>query len=383
MTSGIDRVDGVILGGGCAGLSLAMQLARRGSRQRVVIVEPRTAYGDDRSWCFWAAPEHELAHRVTRQWPAWLFSRAGDPPIRHQCDTWPYQYLRAQDFYAEARGWLATAPTIELRIGLHAQALRPSIDGVVVETSTGALAARWVVDTRPPAANTPALLYQCFEGHEVRPSVATGPDPGRIELMTDMRADDHGFVFSYVLPLARDRVLVESTRFATAPPTPASLAADTQALLAARGWQQAPRERRENGLLPMGLTDAAAPATSRVVRAGIAGGGLRASSGYGFLRIQAWARRCADHLERTGRPLAHPPEPMGRRLMDQVFLRAVRSNPERAAEFFLGIANGLQPAAFVRFMTDGAQTRDYLRVLASLPPAPFLRALARPSGPPP
>lgn len=376
MTSaGID-CDLVVLGGGCSGLALAMQLAKRGSRRRVVIVEPRTAYQDDRSWCFWAPPRHEFSHRVTRQWPAWLFSQAAAPSLRHRCEAYPYQYLRACDFYAEARSWIEATPGIELRLGESALRVDAGTAGVVVETTAGTWHTPWVVDTRPPAASRMAApLYQCFTGYEVRSPVGSGPALDQVELMTDMRADDAGFIFSYVLPLASDRVLVEATRFAPEPPAAERLAADTEALLAARGWQAAPRERSETGVLPMGAVPAAAPAAPRVVRAGIAGGGLRAASGYGFLRIQAWARHCAEHLERTGRPQGHPREPLLRRLMDRVFLQAVRSNPGRAGEFFLAVAAGLEPAAFVRFMTDAARPRDYLRVVASLPPGPFLRAL--------
>ena len=42
--------DVAILGGGCAGLSLAVRLA--GTGLRVTVVEPRLEYEDDRVWSF-------------------------------------------------------------------------------------------------------------------------------------------------------------------------------------------------------------------------------------------------------------------------------------------------------------------------------------------
>jgi len=51
----VTTVDLAILGGGCAGLSLAHALAASHVTGSVVILEPRSAYTDDRSWCFWAS----------------------------------------------------------------------------------------------------------------------------------------------------------------------------------------------------------------------------------------------------------------------------------------------------------------------------------------
>ena len=44
----------LILGGGCAGLSLALRLADgHFPYQKVIIIEKRDAYHNDRTWCFW------------------------------------------------------------------------------------------------------------------------------------------------------------------------------------------------------------------------------------------------------------------------------------------------------------------------------------------
>ena len=377
MTRDVDA-DGIVLGGGCAGLALAIALARRNARRRVIIIEPRSHYSDDRSWCFWAPPQHQWSHRVTRQWTQWLFSTATATTVRHHSQQWPYQYLRAADYYAEARAWIDASHALDLRPGWRAGEPEALPEHVRVETTAGTVTARWLIDTRPPAPDGSALLYQCFVGHELRVPDHAAVAPECVELMSDMRTDDAGFVFSYVLPIARDRVVVESTRFAESPPTSEQLAADTEAVLAARGWQDAARERREAAILPMGGAAAPASGSDRIVRAGIAGGGLRSASGYGFQRIQSWAAYCADHLERTGRPVGHPPEPPLRRAMDGLFLRVLRAYPERASEFFLAVARGLGADAFARFMSDSARPSDNLRLVASLPPGPFLRTLAQP-----
>jgi len=58
-------VDLAILGGGCAGLSLARELAANQVKRSVIVIEPRQAYEDDRSWCFWAADQHQFQDWVS------------------------------------------------------------------------------------------------------------------------------------------------------------------------------------------------------------------------------------------------------------------------------------------------------------------------------
>lgn len=373
-----ERVDLAILGGGLAGLSLAQRLAQSGAGGVIRILEPREAYTDDRSWAFWTPADSRWAKTARRTWTHWQCGIADDGErVVASADGWRYAYLSSSAVYDEALSAIARHPRIQIERGVQAGAITREADGLAVSTNAGTLLAQQVVDTRPPsrAQLAGSRLFQCFAGSEVQLD-EPGIDDRDIELMTDMRVDRLGFVFSYVLPLSRTRVLVEATRFSRQPLSAATMSSDLDALLASRGWREAPVLRSEYAVLPMGLpltpdTDA----LPGVVRAGTAAGALRAASGYGFLRIQAWADRCAEAIARTGKPLGHPEEPRLRRWMDAVFLNALIANPERAPDFFLRLAR-LQPsAAFARFMSDQATAADVLRVITALPAGPFLRAL--------
>lgn len=372
-----ERTDLVILGGGLAGLALAERLARSGAGGRVRILEPRENYVDDRSWAFWTPAAGRWSAAATRSWTRWRYSTQGDAPVVASAEGWRYVYLRSSMIYDVALRAIADAPHITLERGLRAGAVTKVADGIEVATSSGPIVARHVIDTRPPppAQLNASLMFQCFAGREL-----TLPEPGiddqDVELMTDMRSDALGFVFSYVLPISPTRVLVEATRFATRPVAAQVLAADLDALIAARGWTHAPIVRTEQGMLPMGLPPATPDRTvPNVVQAGTQAGALRASSGYGFLRIQAWAERCAESLLHEGRPLGHPAEPPVRQWMDTLFLRALAANPRRAPDFFIRLARVAPGDALVRFLSDQARVSDLLRIVTALPASPFLRAL--------
>lgn len=367
--------DLLILGGGLAGLSLAAALARRGYPGRVRIVEPRLDYADDRSWTFWARESQPQPVPPEQQWSQWQVGLAGEASTSCSAPGWRYSYVRASSVYAEARRVIAAAPRLHLHLGQVATVVSASAVGLRVETTDGALYATQVVDTRPPGREqmAGATLFQVFAGREI--AVAHDAfDTGSIELMGDLRCDADGLVFTYLLPLTRRRALVEVTRFAPRSLPRLALERDLDQLLASRRWSTATVLRREFAVLPMGLPQGSALPRG-AVRAGIAGGGLRAASGYGYQRIRGWAERCAATLVQGGVAVGHPPEPRLRRAMDALFLQVLRRAPERAPELLFQLASRLDGASFVRFMSDRAGLADCARVVAALPPGPFLRAL--------
>ncbi len=382
-----DRVDLIVIGGGLAGLSLAGRLARGGYQGRVVILEPREDYVDDRSWAFWTPTGNALPTTAARRWSRWQFSRQGGEPLTCSAAGWSYAYVRSLDVYRAALKRIALNANFKLVLGTGASAIERNGDHLLVATSAGSLSARSVVDTRPAPMDrfSRSMMFQCFAGRELmfdQPRF----DDSRVELMTDMRSDALGFVFSYVLPLSPNHALVEATRFSTRVLDQALLSADLDHVLASRGWSQADVLRTETAVLPMGLPtpDPTAPIPG-LVRAGIGAGALRAASGFGFLRIQAWADRCARAVLQGQLPVGHPTEPKVRGWMDQIFLRALARHPERSPEFFLRLAASVPGKAFVRFMSDQGGWLDHARIVAALPPGPFLQAIrsrplpARPS----
>ena len=377
-----DRMDAdiLVLGAGLAGLSLGEACVRAGAGARLALIEPRETYVDDRTWCFWPAPGDPDAGLAEARWPRWRFSVREGRECVQACADRPYAYLRGSRVYKNALDAVRGSNHVILQTGVSASAVRPATDGVSVETSAGVLRAAHVIDARPPAPDRreAATLLQVFAGREIETDTPVF-DPGVAELMTDMRCDGHGFVFSYVLAMSPTRALVEATRFCGPEVSTDILERDLDALIAERGLTRAEVLRTESGRLPMGLPEPAQSLDPRIVRAGAGGGGLRAASGYGFKRIRARARACARSIAAGSGPIAHPAEPRARLAMDALFLQVIAREPDRAPEIFMALAERLGPERFVRFMSDEAGPADIAAVISSLPPAPFLKALAAPA----
>ena len=375
-------LDLVVLGGGCAGLSLALRLAEQPGRcRRVMVLESRSAYTNDRSWCFWRLGPHRYETLVRRSWSQ-VAVRSTSQAVHVACAHTPYQMLEAGAFYDHARRTIAAGDAVRLETGVSVLGSpRPVPGGWRIETSTGGLTAAQVIDTRPPGAprHGDSALWQSFLGQEL---VCERPvfDPSRVELM-DFAHDSPGAVaFTYVLPLSSDRALIETTLFDPHPRGPTDLASRQQQ--AVQSWCGDARThvvRTEAGILPMGMTRPAAALSPGHLRVGLMSGAARPATGYAFQRIQRWADSCGDALRRGQAASGHTPDPLLTRLMDRLFLDVLRTHPQRGPELFMRLFERAATPRIVRFLSDRATFMDRVAVAASLPTGLFLRQLMLPS----
>lgn len=365
--------DLAIIGAGCAGLSLAARLAKKAAHLKIVLIDPRTSFEDDRTWCFWTSGDTSVEHLIETRWPSWRFSDANGRAIVHHHTLSQYACVRAARFYESALESIRFAG-FDLRMGEAAGDMKSEVGHVRIMTDRNTALARQVVDTRPPQ-RLDATLFQVFSGVEIESNVNCF-EPGQAGLMEDMESDADGFRFTYTLPFTTRRALIEITRFTPTAIHPGTLDHGLETILAQRGLASARILRREHGILPMGQAAEPPPSDPRILRAGSAAGALRAATGYAFLRIQHWADTCASSIAQGGPPLGQHAEPRFRAWMDAVFLTAIRMHPEKAPGYFLRIAEALTPDAFARFMSDAAGMPDLLRLMAALPPVPFLSAAA-------
>ena len=379
-----ERIDLAIIGGGCAGLSVARELAALGSSLSVRILEPRSHYSDDRSWCFWAPTEHSLSRLVSHRWPKWSVSRRQGDRQEFAVAGIEYQYVRAIDFYTDALRHIEAQPYFSLQRNAQVTGLSADTKGWRIALEDSHLLAKYVIDTRPPSRqrHRQSALFQCFMGAELLwPSEqfsSHGLETGCAALMTDMHHAAEGFCFTYALPLDAHRALIEITFFSPTPVPEARLAAAFSQLLQTHGWQHANAVRTEMACLPMGLpTSPLKPSTTKV-QAGVAGGALRPASGYGFQRIQRWAQACAQQLEHSGTLFAPAADHWRQRHMDALFLQVLRRWPEIGPVAFDRLFRQCPPDRLVRFMSDQASCLDQLAIIRAMPKRPFLQALMTP-----
>jgi len=252
-----------------------------------------------------------------------------------------------------------------------------------VTTPAGSYTASAVVDTRPARAprQGDALLWQSFLGVEVESSRGVF-NARQVTLMDFGDISGPRMVFTYILPFSAHRALVEITEFSPDAVVPGMLQPLLRGALERLALGADSRTvRTEAGVLPMGMMGAAGGVGRgdgrwSYVQAGVAGGGARSCTGYAFQRIQRWAERCAGHLMEHGSPVGHGKDLATMAFLDHLFLRVLRDRPQLAPRLFTQLFGEAATGSVLRFLGDRATAADVLRVVAALPPGPFVKALA-------
>lgn len=401
---GVERVraDLVLVGGGGAAVCVLHRLALRRltesargvrprSRLRVAVVDPldRLATApDDRTWAFWERGRRDgpLQQVVDATYGSLLVAGPGRTVDVDLAPSHRYHVLRSSSFYRHVRDLVADPAAGVDVVHVPGQGTRVDEDaGAVTVRGNGfAVEAPWALSSvvRPDAVAGGTTLWQHFLGVEVR-TPRPAFDAGRAVLM-DLRARQprQGTGFGYLLPLGRRRALVEYTVFAPgARPSATDLQAGLDAYLAATVPGEHEVLRHEEGSIPM--TSArfrVREGRSRVVRIGTAGGATRASTGYTFAAMQRQAEAVARAVSHGRAPVPPPAYPSRHRLLDDVLLRGLSSHAIDGTAFFPLLFERNPPDLVLDFLDGLTTRRQELRLMASVPPLPMVRAVLSPAG---
>ncbi|MFM7188688.1 MAG: lycopene cyclase family protein [Armatimonadota bacterium] len=371
----MNKVRLVIIGGGCAGLSLARRLSKFSAAPHTIVIEPRPEYVEDRTWCYWNGQDCTCDHLIQKRWPTVSVS-SGQHTAVIDLNERNYQLLRSLDFYQDSHALIESSDRVSLKCDESVvSVVRLSNGGWRTQTTRGSYESDFIIDTRPYRATdqNPPTLWQTFLGFEVECDESVF-ESTTANLMDFGAVDGTDIPFVYILPIDEQRALFELTILSPLRQESSGMVAPLlEAIQDKIGSIHFTIVREEFGAIPMGLSKSPAPADPTYCHVGMANGSARPSSGYAFCRIQQWADSCCESLMKGGGPLSPKEDTRLVQFMDRVFLQVLRRHPALAPDLFLRMFKWVPPARLLRFLCDNPSLIDALSMVRSLPKLVFIR----------
>ena len=393
------RYDLVSLGGGCATLSLLTRLIESGAciDKRFLIIDPSDKKSNDRTWCFWEKGQGYFEKLVHHEWEELDFKQSR---FSDSLDMGGYRYkmIRGIDFYEYCLQVLHTSGQVDFlqdeitdwrvektdSLGEITAARDQKLIFSGGKTGRGEVKASVIFNSIPPdlGKKQPGVvnLLQHFKGVVVECDQFNF-DPNRATLMDFRVSQAEGATFIYVLPLSKNRALVEYTLFTASLLTPEQynqgIAEYIGEFLGVTNYKII---EEEFGIIPM-TTQRFHWYSNGAFNIGTAGGQTKGSSGYTFQFIQkrsaqlaALLQSSSDWSKLTSTLLKVSGDAERFHFYDRVLLYVLASNFCPGDEVFATLFEKNPAHRVFQFLDNETNLLQELKIISSLPTWPFLKA---------
>ena len=349
--------DYVIIGGGCAGLSLAYELEinHKLKDKSLAIIEKRKEYKRDKTWSFWKVINHNFEDCVIKSWNNFSINTTQNS---HELNSikFPYQSINSGKFYEKINLKLSSNPNVSFFKGLSEINSTNSI--IFNSIFKGDL--------------NKSEYWQHFQGIEIETSKNIFDDEilNLMDFNCDQRNDVH---FFYTLPFSKNRALIETTWLSDLKDQ-SLMDYDLQLenyIKNNLGIQNYKINFTEKGTIP--LFYPSVEKDDRVINIGSAGGMTRLSTGYTFLNIQEHSKYLSKNIENiTNKKKYH----LGKKyeFLDKIFLKVLKNNPEKMPDIFYKMFQN-SASTVIRFLSNKSNIFEDLKIINKMPKIIFLKSL--------
>ena len=349
--------DYVIIGGGCAGLSLAYELEihKKLKNKTLAIIEPREEYKRDKTWSFWKVIPHNFDDCVKKNWENFSINMTNR--INHlRCNDYPYQTIDSGLFYKKINNNLRLNKNIFFFNDLKEINFTNS----------------FIFNSVPQIKESDQNLWQHFCGVEIETQNDTFDD--KIFNLMDFDCEQRESVhFFYTLPFSKKKALVETTWLSRMDDN-SEKDYDYQIKNYIEGTLKIKNYKltyKEEGAIP--LFYPMYKKENNKINIGTAGGMTRLSTGYTFLNIQQHSKFIRENIENLSRIKKFEIDKKYQYL-DEIFLRVLKKNPKIMPGIFYKMFMA-SPKTVIKFLSNKSNFFEDLSIVLKMPKIIFIKAL--------
>ena len=349
--------DYIIIGGGCAGLSLAYELEvyEKLKDKTLAIIEPREDYKRDKTWSFWRVLNHNFDDCVKKSWNNFTINTPNNTKYVN-CEPTPYQTIDSGMFYEKILS--------KLKLNKNIQFFK-NIDEIDKSDST-------IFNSVPNFENKQGKLWQHFYGVEIETDKDFFDD--EIFNLMDFACDQRNRVhFFYTLPFTKRNALVETTWISELNNENLEDYEDQidNYLGNDLNIRNCKINFKERGAIP--LFREKKIYNSKEIFIGSAGGMTRLSTGYTFLNIQEQSKYIRENIENIRRV---KPYKIRKKydFLDKILLRVLRNNSSEMGNIFLKVFNA-KPKTAINFLSNKSDFSEDLEMIFKMPKWKFIKEI--------
>lgn len=373
--------DYIILGAGCAGLSLLVRMlaSKHFRNKKFLLVEKEEKKKNDRTWCFWEKEPGFFNSIVFHQW-AKLDFISDEYESTLNISPYHYKMIRGFDFYEYCFGEIAKHEGVDMIYGtlpefLDSQDLR---DKNILEIGDHQIEVGNAIVFNsiyhPPSPRKKDIrLLQHFKGWVVE-TKENFFDQAKATLMDFRVHQDHGTAFTYVLPFSPTKALIEYTLFTPSLLEPSQYDVELNRYITGiLGLNDYRISEEEFGIIPM-TNQRFEFYENGFYNIGTAGGQTKASSGYTFQFIQKQTKAIVDYLVQGKSLKDIPATPNRFRFYDNTLLHILYHNALPGKKVFTDLFQKNKASRVLKFLDNESSLKEELQIISSLPMWPFLKA---------
>jgi len=349
--------DYIIIGGGCAGLSLAYELEinEKLKDKTLAIIEPRTEYKKDKTWSFWKVSAHNFDDCVKKSWKNFTINIP--KKTNHlECNNYPYQSIDSGLFYEKINNKLKENKNIYFF---------KNISEINSKNS-------FIFNSVPSIKKNHRNFWQHFCGVEIETQNDFFDD--EIFNLMDFECDQRESVhFFYTLPYSKTKALVETTWLSKMNDS-SQKDYDNQIKDYLENHLNLKNYKityKEEGAIPLFY-----PTYEEIknrINIGTAGGMTRLSTGYTFLNIQEHSKYICKNIENISNTKKFEIDKKYQ-FLDDIFLRVLEKNPKKMPDIFFKMFKS-SPKTVIKFLSNKSNFFEDLSIIFKMPKITFIKAL--------
>ena len=349
--------DYIIIGGGCAGLSLAYELEihEKLKNKSLAIIEPRENYKKDKTWSFWKIIPHNFDDCVKKSWENFSINIPGKTNYL-KCENYPYQSVDSGLFYEKIKRRLKENKNIFYF---------KNIEEIDTKNSL-------IFNSVPKIKENYLNLWQHFCGVEIE--ISNNFFDEKIFNLMDFDCEQRESVhFFYTLPFSKNKALVETTWLSrmndnSQKDYDKQIKDYIEKNLKIKNYKIT---YKEEGAIP--LFYPIYKKEKNIINIGTAGGMTRLSTGYTFLNIQEHSKFIRENIENISKVRKFEIDKKYQ-FLDEIFLRVLERHPEKMSDIFFKMFK-TSPKTVIKFLSNKSNMFEDFNIIFKMPKWIFIKAL--------